>query len=94
MLHLSLSPASKSIPINPLPPQPPPSSIPPSNSSHPVAPVATGSSVPDTSELWLNDADVQATGKFVRQFLVESLLVWMERNTQEWNNSVRLVSGQ
>lgn len=77
LLNLSLERSAAPIPIIPLPPQ-----LPLPNTVHPPF------EVPDTSELWMTEADAQATGKFVREFLTQSLLPWMEKNVVEWNEAV------
>ena len=77
LLNLSLERSATPIPIIPLPPQ-----LPLPNTAHPPF------EVPDTSELWMSEGDAQATGKFVREFVTQSLLPWMEKNVLEWNEAV------
>ncbi|KAG8829564.1 hypothetical protein FRC17_006390 [Serendipita sp. 399] len=75
-LNLSLEPGPSPIPIISLPPQLPlPSNLQP----HHV--------VPDTSELWMSESDAMATGKFVREFLTQSLIPWLEKHVLEWNEA-------
>lgn len=92
LLHLSLLPAPKPIPIIPLPPQLPPSQTSHGNahpnSSHSNAASISGTRVPDTSELLMTESDAQSTGKFVREFLTQSLVPWMEKCVIEWNEAV------
>lgn len=76
VLNLVLEPGPKPIPIISLPPQLP---LPES--------VRQPYTVPDTSELFMSDSDAQATGKFVREFLTQSLIPWMEKNVMEWNEA-------
>jgi hypothetical protein len=38
--------------------------------------------------LHLVEGDIQATAKFVREFVVQSLVPWMERSVLEWNEAV------
>jgi hypothetical protein len=77
LLHLTFDPGPAPIPIIPLPPQ-----LPLPNATQ------TPSAVPDTSELWMSEIDAQATGKFVREFLTQSLIPWMEKNVVDWNEAV------
>ena len=37
----------------------------------------------------LNDNDIQQFSRFVREFVVMSLIPWMEKCVIEWNESVR-----
>jgi hypothetical protein len=91
LLNLSLTPAPKPIPIISLPPQLPPSQTSHTNAhSNHASTTATGTSVPDRSELWMTEGDAQATGKFVREFLTQSLLPWMEKCVLEWNEAVSI----
>lgn len=39
--------------------------------------------------LHLTQPDIQQTGRFVREFVVMSLLPWMEKCVLEWNEVVR-----
>jgi hypothetical protein len=82
ILNLSLERGPTPIPIIPMPPQLPLAPSPSQTSAH------TLYEVPDTSELWMSEADAQATGKFVREFLTQSLLPWMEKSVLEWNEAV------
>lgn len=36
------------------------------------------------------EPDIQATSKFVREFVTQSLVPWMERSVLEWNENVSL----
>ncbi|KIM32672.1 hypothetical protein M408DRAFT_184959 [Serendipita vermifera MAFF 305830] len=76
LLNLTLERPVSPIPIIPMPPQ-----LPLPNAVH------VPFEVPDTSELWMSEADAQATGKFVREFLTQSLLLWMEKSVLEWNEA-------
>ncbi|KAG8826095.1 hypothetical protein FRC19_009702 [Serendipita sp. 401] len=75
-LNLTLEPGPSPIPIVSLPPQLPLPST-----------VQLAHVVPDTSELWMSETDAMATGKFVREFLTQSLIPWMEKNVLEWNEA-------
>lgn len=74
------------IPILPMPPRLP----------HPVEhSYANGKNgviteIQDVDELLMTEADTQAVGKFVREFVTTALLPWMERNIIDWNENVRL----
>ncbi|PVF97590.1 hypothetical protein CPB86DRAFT_785718 [Serendipita vermifera] len=76
LLHLTFDPGPAPIPIIPLPPQ-----LPLPNVTQDL------SGVPDTSELWMSEMDAQATGKFVREFLTQSLIPWMEKHVLDWNEA-------
>jgi trafficking protein particle complex subunit 8 len=39
-------------------------------------------------EIRMDENDIKETGKFVREFAVQSLIPWMERNVLEWNEAV------
>jgi hypothetical protein len=39
--------------------------------------------------LRMNEKDIQQTAKFTREFLVMSLIPWMEKCVLDWNESVR-----
>lgn len=36
----------------------------------------------------LTEGDIQQTGKFVREFVVMSLVPWMEKCVMDWNENV------
>lgn len=38
----------------------------------------------------MEDPDIQQTARFTREFLVMSLIPWMEKCVVEWNENVRL----
>ena len=40
----------------------------------------------------LSEGDIQQTGKFVREFVVMSLITWMEKCVMEWNENVCCVN--
>ena len=40
----------------------------------------------------LSEGDIQQTGKFVREFVVMSLITWMEKCVMEWNENVGYVN--
>ena len=99
-LHSYLLPLT--IPSPPPPPVPVPALLPrlpptpaPTASPDPSAAVniqAARSSpdfdtVPNT--LRMNDADIQQTARFVREFVTMSLLPWMEKCVNDWNENVR-----
>jgi trafficking protein particle complex subunit 8 len=85
----STSPPPVPVPaLNPrLPPPPPPDS---SNSYH-----STPTS-PDTlhpkefNTLAMAENDIQQTARFAREFLVMSLIPWMEKCVMDWNEHVSL----
>jgi ER-Golgi trafficking TRAPP I complex 85 kDa subunit len=74
----------RAIPILPMPPRLPP----PVEHSHANGKNGTVE-IPDVDELLMTEADAQAVGKFVREFVTTALLPWMERNTIDWNENVR-----
>lgn len=41
-----------------------------------------------TNTLRMNEKDIQQTAKFTREFLVMSLIPWMEKCVLDWNESV------
>ena len=73
------------IPILPMPPRLP------SPVEHPYANGQNGAipEIQDIDELLMTEADAQAVGKFVREFVTTALLPWMERNIIDWNENVR-----
>jgi len=73
------------IPILPMPPRlPPPVEHPYVNGKH-----GEVTEIQDVDELLMTEADTQAVGKFVREFVTTALLPWMERNMIDWNENVR-----
>jgi len=74
------------IPILPMPPRLPP----PIEHSYANGNSGAVSEVQDVDELLMTEADAQAVGKFVREFVTTALLPWMERNIIDWNENVRL----
>lgn len=59
----------------------------------PILPPAGASSLPDVPEvheLRMSPDDLQQASKFVREFVVMSLIPWMERCVLDWNESVRV----
>ena len=53
-------------------------------------PTAEGSTpeAPPLSSLRLCEADIQTTARFTREFVVMSLIPWMEQRVMEWNENV------
>lgn len=41
-----------------------------------------------TNTIKMSENDIQSTARFTREFLVMSLIPWMERNVIEWNEIV------
>ncbi len=46
------------------------------------------SGIPRTDALALSDNDIQQFSRFVREFVVMSVVPWMEKCVMEWNESV------
>lgn len=61
------------------------------NSLSSQRPTPVGSPRP-ANTLTLNDNDIQQFGRFAREFVVMSLVPWMEKCVIEWNESVRNTS--
>ncbi|EJD55548.1 hypothetical protein AURDEDRAFT_155791 [Auricularia subglabra TFB-10046 SS5] len=53
----------------------------------PLAGAASLPDVPEVHELRMSPEDLQHTGKFVREFVVMSLIPWMERCVLDWNEN-------
>lgn len=52
--------------------------------------ITANASNPDVvNTLRLSEGDIQRTGKFTREFVVMSLVPWMEKCVLEWNENVR-----
>ncbi|KAF9270075.1 hypothetical protein L218DRAFT_848836 [Marasmius fiardii PR-910] len=64
--------------------QPPPT---PHTSHVPQLPVANSKPISSLNTLRMNEKDIQQTARFTREFLVMSLVPWMERCVVEWNES-------
>jgi hypothetical protein len=73
------------IPILPMPPRLPP----PVEHSYANGKNGAITEIQDVDELFMTEADTQAVGKFVRDFVTTALLPWMERNMIDWNENVR-----
>jgi ER-Golgi trafficking TRAPP I complex 85 kDa subunit len=72
-----------------LPPPPSPDAPPPHNPMTPVAP--TTATHPTTlTTLSMEEKDIQQTARFTREFLVMSLVPWMEKCVVDWNENVSL----
>ncbi|KAJ1311731.1 hypothetical protein OPQ81_010201 [Rhizoctonia solani] len=82
----SLSGSSTSSPFIPSPPRlpPPPNAITETPNDHQLEDLAEG---PGDDSLVLGDDDLQTISRFVREFVTQSLIPWMERNVVEWNES-------
>ncbi|CAE6523932.1 unnamed protein product [Rhizoctonia solani] len=83
----SLSGSTTSNPFIPPPPQLPPPPNGETPSSHPLEDLTEGSEGDNTA---LGDDDLQNTNRFVREFVTQSLIPWMERNVMEWNEAVSI----
>lgn len=75
---------------NPLVPPPPRLPPPPTGSSDTPGRYqhddVVGGSV--DNDMSMGDDDIQTVNRFVREFVTQSLLPWMERNVVEWNEAV------
>lgn len=70
-----------------LPANPGPESPPQKHTQPAVSPGAPGAP-PVLNTLKMDEADIQHTARFTREFLVMSLLPWMEKCVVEWNENV------
>ncbi|KAF9475629.1 hypothetical protein BDN70DRAFT_883515 [Pholiota conissans] len=68
-----------------LPPPPSPDS-PPHHSSIPSPPLTPGN-LTAVNTLRMEERDIQQTARFTREFLVMSLIPWMEKCVAEWNEN-------
>ena len=85
LLSLSLpKPPPKPIPVPALIPHLPP---PPSSDSPPSDNVASPTAL---NTLSMEEKDIQQTARFTREFLVMSLIPWMEKCVVDWNENVTL----
>ncbi|KAL1748561.1 ER-golgi trafficking TRAPP I complex 85 kDa subunit-domain-containing protein [Schizophyllum fasciatum] len=78
-------------------PSPPPDPVPvPALMPRLPRPSVEGSTpeAPPLSSLRLCEADIQTTARFTREFVVMSLIPWMEQRVMEWNENVRFVSAR
>ncbi|GBE78241.1 hypothetical protein SCP_0111240 [Sparassis crispa] len=76
------APATPTLTMSPMPRSPRPSNL--------MADQRQPTPTPNTanaSTLRLSERDIQQTGKFVREFVVMSLVPWMERCVVEWNET-------
>ncbi|KAG8734014.1 hypothetical protein FRC11_013500 [Ceratobasidium sp. 423] len=82
----SLSGSSTSNPFIPPPPQlpPPPNGVTETPNNHPLEDLTEG---PVDDSTALGDDDLQNINRFVREFVTQSLIPWMERNVVEWNEA-------
>jgi hypothetical protein len=91
-LDLPTDPLPASVPAPPLPPRLPSADseddIPPPSPASPtsVAEIAAE----NVNEIFMDEGDIKETAKFMREFTVQSLIPWMERNVFEWNEAVRI----
>ena len=74
-------------------PSPPSPDSPPHN--NPMTPVTTTIPITATyatalNSLSMEEKDIQQTARFTREFLVMSLVPWMEKCVVDWNENVRL----
>lgn len=90
LLQLALpdpSPDPVPIPI-PLPQLPPPSlTMSPAMNASPRQ-KSNDLALDGPNSIRMNEADIKNTAQFVREFLLMSLLPWMERQVVEWNENV------
>jgi ER-Golgi trafficking TRAPP I complex 85 kDa subunit len=85
LLSLSLpKPPPKPIPVPALIPHLPP---PPSSDSPPSGNVTSPAAL---NTLSMEEKDIQQTARFTREFLVMSLIPWMEKCVVDWNENVTL----
>ena len=77
-----------------LPPPPSPGSPPPQKPTTPTTPNSPGSSgcTAILNTLRMEEKDIQQTARFTREFVVMSLVPWMEKCVVEWNESVSSIS--
>ena len=96
LLSLNLpKPPPKPIPVPALMPRLPSPPLPDSPPQNPMTPVTatipTTSAQPTTlNTLSMEEKDIQQTARFTREFLVMSLVPWMEKCVVDWNENVRL----
>lgn len=74
-----------------LPPPPSPESLQPTTPTTPNIPGNPGSTT-ILNTLRMEEKDIQQTARFTREFVVMSLVPWMEKCVVEWNESVRFPS--
>ncbi|KAH7885908.1 ER-golgi trafficking TRAPP I complex 85 kDa subunit-domain-containing protein, partial [Phlebopus sp. FC_14] len=92
LLPLSLpSPPPPPVPVPPLMPRlPPPPPISASHNDHQHSPVGSrldSPATPTMNTLRMSEQDIQQTARFTREFVVMSLVPWMEKCVLEWNES-------
>ncbi|KAF8973873.1 ER-golgi trafficking TRAPP I complex 85 kDa subunit-domain-containing protein [Flammula alnicola] len=75
-----------------LPPPPSPDSPPQQDQSAPTSPHTPGSPT-ILNTLRMEERDIQQTARFTREFVVMSLVPWMEKCVIEWNENVRRFTG-
>lgn len=96
LLSLNLpKPPPKPIPVPALMPRLPSPPLPDSPPQNPMTPVTatipTTPAQPTTlNTLSMEEKDIQQTARFTREFLVMSLVPWMEKCVVDWNENVRL----
>lgn len=79
-------------PVPRLPPPPPDDEVEPAPGMTPLSPSFPKSPShppPPTHALRMVEKDIQATAKFTREFVVMSLIPWMEHCVASWNENVR-----
>ena len=94
LLSLDLpKPSPKPVPVPALmphlPPPPSPDAPPPHNPMTPVTPI-TATHPTTLNTLSMEEKDIQQTARFTREFLVMSLVPWMEKCVVDWNENVSL----
>lgn len=71
-----------------LPSPPSPDSPSQKISSAPTSPTLTPGNLTAMNILRMEEKDIQQTARFTREFLVMSLIPWMEKCVNEWNENV------
>ncbi|KAJ7169750.1 ER-golgi trafficking TRAPP I complex 85 kDa subunit-domain-containing protein [Mycena filopes] len=90
LLSLTLpNPPPPPVPVPALIPRlpPPPSSDSPESSPIAAPPPTPAFPTPGLNTLRMSEADIQQTARFTREFLVMSLVPWMEKCVVEWNEN-------
>ncbi|KAJ7125714.1 ER-golgi trafficking TRAPP I complex 85 kDa subunit-domain-containing protein [Mycena crocata] len=83
LLPLALpNPPPAPVPVPALIPRLPP---PPSSDSPDLSSVVAPPAMPALNTLRMSESDIQQTARFTREFLVMSLVPWMEKCVVEWN---------
>ncbi|KZT72776.1 hypothetical protein DAEQUDRAFT_749133 [Daedalea quercina L-15889] len=71
--------------MSPIPRSPGPSVLAPGQRD--VSAQGSSQTSPTGYALRISEADIQQTGKFVREFVVTSLIPWMEKRVNDWNEN-------